>query len=162
LKATGGKFLVQYLDYGNSEIIEKSSLRELPPKFSIQQLPPQATESRLAFIDLPLHDEEHGPAVFNELCQLVGNKKLLGYVAEKRNGISHVVLFENKSIGGSGRIVSVNEKLVRSGLALVSPNHAKRFEREQLGSSISSVQNTEISRIISAQEVTKSARVMDN
>jgi staphylococcal nuclease domain-containing protein 1 len=111
------EYLIQYMDYGNVEVLPKSRLRSLGSQFTVGQLPPQALELQLAYVNLPSHDEDAEYEGLAALKLLIQNKSLqLQVLAKQGSTITGIVL--DKSL-------SVNEELLRQGHALVKPEVKK-------------------------------------
>jgi staphylococcal nuclease domain-containing protein 1 len=111
------EYLIQYMDYGNVEVLPKSRLRPLANQFAVGQLPAQALELQLAYINLPTHDEDAEYESLAVLKSMIQNKSLkLQILSRQGNTLNGIVM--DKSL-------SVNEELLRQGHALVKPEVKK-------------------------------------
>ncbi|KAI8928639.1 hypothetical protein BC831DRAFT_447426 [Entophlyctis helioformis] len=122
-------YTVFYIDYGNSETVPGSRLRPLPPRFAVTAgLKPQAVEAKLAYIDLPDESAEVAADAFGLLRSATESGPVTAAVMSK-GPVWSVVLYETP--GATSTAVSVNEALVREGLAHVSKPVMKRWELGQ-------------------------------
>jgi len=118
LNTTKDGCLVQFIDYGNSEVLPLNKLRPLDNSFF--SLPPQASEFSLAFVKAPEKGDDSLNAM-SALYNLVWGKQLvaqtLGYDEQKR---PLIVLFDEENPK------SINELLIDEGFCRVatrSPLH---------------------------------------
>lgn len=112
---------VQYVDYGNSEIIPISRIRKLSNVY--HNLPSQAKKAVLAYIKTPSLDDEDelGKESAEFLKDLVWGKTMMANV-EKRDGeVLHL------SLGDREYKVHVNAALLRAGLAKVDRIRGEQF-----------------------------------
>eukprot|EP01087_Luapelamoeba_hula_P012598 TRINITY_DN3518_c0_g1_i1.p1 TRINITY_DN3518_c0_g1~~TRINITY_DN3518_c0_g1_i1.p1 ORF type:complete len:1031 (+),score=206.74 TRINITY_DN3518_c0_g1_i1:113-3094(+) len=107
-----GKFKIFYVDYGNTEMVPASELRQLKNTYSEQALPFQARAGTLAYLQVhPLSDEWGTEAAYH-FRELVWGKTLLATVEYTEGEVSALSLItsdESKAF--------VNGDLVRAGLA---------------------------------------------
>jgi staphylococcal nuclease domain-containing protein 1 len=112
------QYTVQYIDYGNREVVPAERIRPLPAVF--QTLPPQATEAGLAFVKAPKLDSDFGREAAVMLRELTVGKKLVAEVIYRDNGIPYL------GLGHPESSIHVNAAIVRAGLARVDRRH-RRF-----------------------------------
>jgi len=113
------EFQVQYIDYGNMEMVPISRIRKLDPKFT--RLAPQAVESHLAYIKTPAVETELGQEAANTLRQMALSKSMLANVEYKANNALYL------SLGDRESLVLVNAALLRAGLARVERVRGKNL-----------------------------------
>lgn len=160
-KVTGvNNYQVFYIDYGNSENVPGSRLRPLSPQFSIAKLPPQALELTLHHVDFPSVDSGFVEECFLELSSLLQNSRLVANIVGKRGNVQSAIIYAQTN-DKSSRIESVNEKLIREGLAIVPPQVVKNFYEEQrrVMKSGQEVKVDELNHFINAMEKAKKDRL---
>ncbi|KAJ3053433.1 hypothetical protein HK097_004281 [Rhizophlyctis rosea] len=122
-------YTVSYIDYGNSETIPASRLRPLDKEFSIQTLPAQSQEAKLAYITVPELDADYGQEAYDFVRDATEDRdlvaRILGKVSTGTGQALNVVLTPK---GGSG--ISLNERVVSEGLGYVEKGWVKKWERE--------------------------------
>ena len=111
------EYRVQYVDYGNSEIISGSRIRRLATE--LKELPHQATEAVLAFLKTPPLEDEYGREAVEFLRDLVWGKTMMANV-EKKEKLASGSLRLHLSLGDRESQVLVNAALLRAGLARVA------------------------------------------
>ena len=105
LQVSPTKATVRYIDYGNVESVNISSILALLDMHSIENLSPQAVKVELAHIDF-LHDDEE---YFSKAQSLFANREFVVKVVDK----SSVLLYP------IGSPISINEELLKSGFFYV-------------------------------------------
>ncbi|KAJ3040294.1 hypothetical protein HDV00_011174 [Rhizophlyctis rosea] len=122
-------YSVSYIDYGNGETIPGSRLRPLDKEFSVQTLPAQAQEAKLAYITVPEVEADYGQEAYEFIRDSIENRdlivRILGKVSTPTGQALNVVVAPKS---GSG--VSLNERIVSEGLGYVERGWVKRWERE--------------------------------
>lgn len=115
-----------YIDYGNSETLPWSSLRQLSqPQFSTQKLRGQATPATLSFLQMPTAPQYLSEAVAL-LAELTEGRNLVANVDQTdADGTLHITLLDPQA---PSLEESINAEVVREGLARV-PRKLKAFER---------------------------------
>lgn len=121
------EFKVQYVDYGNSEVIPASRIRKLPTDLST--LPHQATEAVLAFLKTPPIEDEFGREAVEFLRELVWGKTMMANI-ERKERLLEGTRF-HLSLGDRESQVLVNAALLRAGLAKVDRVRGEQY-REML------------------------------
>ena len=120
----GKKADVTYLDYGNSETIPWTRLRQLSqPQFTTQKLKPQAVDAVLSYLQFPTIAEYLGDAV-GFITQQTDGRQLVANVDFISDGTLHLTLMSPDS----GLEQSINAEVIREGLAMV-PRKLKPWER---------------------------------
>ncbi|KAL5036080.1 hypothetical protein BDV3_004817 [Batrachochytrium dendrobatidis] len=195
-------YTIVYIDYGNSETVPGSRLRGLPAQFGTSILKPQAVEAQLAYVQLPgvAADQsaflatatieagaEFSEEAFAMLRDLTEGKKLAAQIVGRSTGtpaagtktgsvVLNLVVYDLEQVknpaNGDGRVWSVNEQLVREGLAYVSRNWTRKIEMERrakhksVGGSLAamSLNNTAVDtsvleQIVAAQDIAKQERI---
>lgn len=107
------QYLVYYIDYGNSEVVSRVNLRNLPVNCDVKDLHAQAQEATLAYIKSPSIGEDHGPEAADYLKDLVWDKPVIVSVVHTENGVAQVAL------GDPAQEIDVNGELIRAGFARV-------------------------------------------
>ncbi|KAI8906475.1 hypothetical protein EDD86DRAFT_240853 [Gorgonomyces haynaldii] len=124
--AGANAYQISYIDYGNSETVPGSRLRQLPPQFNTMQYPPFATSVQLQYIQLPEDDYEQD--AFEYLQDLVENKTLVADLFGRQTYEAMLYVKEQTQ----GRIISVNEKLVANGLAYLTKDAVKKIKQDHI------------------------------
>lgn len=114
-----GQYEVNYIDYGNSEVIPESRIRKLDAALSLNALKRQAYEAQLAFIIPPSINDEYGGDAADLFRDLVWGKNLVANIERReRSGEKenikeklHLMIVDNKDG------VLVNGVMLREGLA---------------------------------------------
>ncbi|KAI9008144.1 hypothetical protein BC832DRAFT_583239 [Gaertneriomyces semiglobifer] len=152
-------YLLVYVDYGNSETVSASHIRPLDSSFNTMALAPQAVEAKLAYISVPGLDEDYGDEAFESLRDLTEGRTLqatiLGRVASVTGtgqALSVVLVDPKKRSAGS-----INEELVKAGLATVEKSVAKRFTASQKAGGRDAKKGV-IGALIDAQDYAKKTR----
>lgn len=124
IKVINDEYQVQYVDYGNSEIIPATRIRKLPNEF--KALPFQAVKAVLAYLKTPPVEDEYGREAAEFLKELVWGKTMMANI-ERRDleGVLHL------SLGDRESQVHVNAALLRAGLARVDKVRGDQY-REML------------------------------
>lgn len=123
-KVTGtskDEFKINYIDFGNTEILPATRLRPLNPEYAV--LPPQAKESSLAFIRAPPLDAEHGDEAAEVFKLAVENKSLIATVPYRNGPVHYITLTDSETNA------SVNMTLVTEGLAKVDKHRDKHHQQ---------------------------------
>jgi staphylococcal nuclease domain-containing protein 1 len=119
---------VVFIDYGNSETIPWSQLRQLDQgRFGIQKLRAQALDAAFSFLQFPTAPEYLREAV-NIISDSTADRQLVANVdyIDSREGTLYVTLFDPKQSDSLNE--SVNADLVSEGFAMV-PKKLKTWER---------------------------------
>ncbi|KNC97787.1 uncharacterized protein SPPG_06784 [Spizellomyces punctatus DAOM BR117] len=156
---------VTYVDYGNSETVPASRIRALDSSFNTMTLNPQASEAKLAYLQVPTLDQDYGEEAFEQLRNLTEGRtlqaRILGRVPSSVGSgqALNVVLYDTKN----SRDVSVNERLVREGLAIVEKVYRKRFAGQQNakranGATGNTAKKSVLDAVMEAQEDAKKSR----
>jgi len=124
------EYKVQYVDYGNTEVIPGSRIRRLDPELKEKFLAPQATEAVLAFLKTPPVDDEFGREAVEFLRELVWGKTMMANV-ERREKLPDGSIRLHLSLGDRESQVLVNAALLRAGLARVDRVRGEQY-REML------------------------------
>ena len=146
---------VLYIDYGNSEVLPSSRLRNLPSSFGISVLKPQAVESTLAFVDLPKQEDEFGPMAHSALCHFTEGTALNAISA----GGNAVLLYSKNGD-------SVQEQLIREGLATITKvawkkNQADVLALRKLGNqAVLATSKTDLQQLVETQDEAQRQRVI--
>lgn len=114
---------VFYIDYGNYDKVEKSTVRPLPSSISVSTIPPLANHGSLAYVKKSFIDDEYGEDAAYFFRKYTWGKDLTANV-EYVDGDTHYVILTDPS-----QEVSVNEALVEEGLLKVQ--HKLRFGNKQ-------------------------------
>jgi len=120
-----GEFSVFYIDYGNTETIPTSRIREL--KGNEGSLPAHAKRARLAYVAPPKLEDDYGHEAAEFFRDLVWGKTMMANVeyrenARRDNEILHL------SLGDRESQVHVNAALVRAGLARVERARSRHLQ----------------------------------
>jgi len=107
----GSKYLVFYVDYGNSEILAGDRVRQLPKKY--QNTEPQAFEASLAYIKPPIGNEEFADEAAYSLKEMVWTKTMFASIEYQEKDRLFL------SLGDRDSQIHVNAALLRSGLARI-------------------------------------------
>ncbi|KAL9111160.1 MAG: hypothetical protein Q9227_004423 [Pyrenula ochraceoflavens] len=123
------KVEVQYLDYGNSEIIPWNRLRPLSQsQFTTQKLKPQAVDAALSYIQLPGAPQYLSESVAYLGEQTEGRQLVANVDFTAPDGVMYLTLVDTK-VNPSFKIEeSINAEAIREGLAMV-PRKLKAWER---------------------------------
>jgi staphylococcal nuclease domain-containing protein 1 len=124
------EYQVQYVDYGNSEIVPSSRIRKLPNEFNptlkeSKALPFQAVKAVLAYLKTPPVEEEYGREAAEFLKELVWGKTMMANIERRDPEVLHL------SLGDRESQVHVNAALLRAGLARVERVRGEQY-REML------------------------------
>jgi len=104
---------VEYIDYGNKEILDSARIRPLPDAFGLKALSRQSHEAKLAFIKSPSLDEEFGRDAAALFKELVWGKTLIASIQGYEGGKAQL------SLGDPEAKMPINAALVTAGLARV-------------------------------------------
>jgi len=118
------EYRVQYVDYGNSEVIPGSRIRRLASE--LKELPHQATEAVLAFLKTPPIEEEFGRESVEFLRELVWGKTMMANIERKERPADGGRL--HLSLGDRESQVLVNAALLRAGLARVDRVRGEQYK----------------------------------
>lgn len=149
------------------EDVDSESLRPLPVQFSNLKLEPQASEAKLAYLEIPFDDEEYGELAYSEFSNLVQGVELLGNVIQvEKTGKIHLMLYQ-KPKQDYGRLISVNEILTRKGLAYIPEKVQNNIRAMQiskikslnLNDSKTSAAKSELDWVVDAEDDAKKQRV---
>jgi staphylococcal nuclease domain-containing protein 1 len=153
-------YQVLYIDYGNYENVPGSRLRPLTPQFSVAKLPAQALELGLHHVEFPSDDSEFAEDCFSELSSQLKNAKLAANIVGKKDNIQTAIIYAQTN-DKTSRISSVNEKLIREGLAIVPSRMVKKFyeEKRRMMKSGHGVKVGELDHFIDAMEQAKKQRL---
>ena len=131
---------IVYVDYGNSESVAWSELRQLSSQFSASALKTQAVEAALSFVQFPSGSQEYMREAQQWLMQrLINDKQLVARVdhTDARDGTLWVSLFDPEEAASAGQgkqmdveTASVNAQTVEEGLGMVG-RKLSRWERSQ-------------------------------
>lgn len=102
------KAQIQYVDYGNREVVNTSTLVDLPASLKVEK--PYATEYKLALVSLPIDEDEKVDACSTFAADAL-DKKLTASTLFRVNGVPHVVLYNGDEDIGKG--------LIKDGFVLV-------------------------------------------
>jgi len=124
---TAKKAEIQFIDYGNSELVDWSSLRPLTqPQFLTQKLRGQAQNAVLSLLELPTSKEYLQDSI-GYTTELTAGKELVANVDYTApDGTLYITLFDEKTSGSKKD--SINADIVSEGLAMV-PRKLKAWER---------------------------------
>jgi len=120
-----GEYNVFYVDYGNTETVPTSRIREL--KGPDAEIAPHAKRARLAYVAPPKLDDDYGHEAAEFLRDLVWGKTMMANVeyrenAKRENEVLHL------SLGDRESQVHVNAALVRAGLARVEKIRTRHLQ----------------------------------
>ncbi|KAI9672568.1 MAG: hypothetical protein M1831_000003 [Alyxoria varia] len=131
---------IVYSDYGNSESVPWSELRQLSTQFGVNALKTQAVEAALSFVQFPSGSQEYMREAQQWLMQrLVNDKQLVARVdhTDARDGTLWVSLFDPEEATSAGQdkqmdveTASVNAQAVEEGLGMVG-RKLSRWEKAQ-------------------------------
>jgi staphylococcal nuclease domain-containing protein 1 len=132
----GSKYEVFYIDYGNSEVLPKSSLRVLDTVFAA--VPGQAKEGKLAFVKSPPVTEEYGAEAAQMLSRLLSSSPTIKAKGIIRDGaVSYLLLLDPSSEASKQNLSmekalpsSYNKEMLRLGYAQMGVI-GKRFPEVQ-------------------------------
>ncbi|RPA74400.1 hypothetical protein BJ508DRAFT_418638 [Ascobolus immersus RN42] len=117
---------VNYIDYGNTELLPLSALFKLPEEYSISKLRPQAIDAVLSFIQFPAQDDYLQEAL-DALDHFVVGRQTVANVdfEDKKEGVMYVTLYENaeKDVHDS-----INAELLRLGNVMLA-RKPRRWEQ---------------------------------
>jgi staphylococcal nuclease domain-containing protein 1 len=119
------EYQVQYVDYGNSEVIPASRIRKLPAE--LNKLPHQATEAVLAFLKTNSIEDEFGREAVEFLRELVWGKTMMANV-ERKERLADGTHRLHLSLGDRESQVLVNAALLRAGLARVDQIRGEQYK----------------------------------
>ncbi|XP_058515623.1 LOW QUALITY PROTEIN: staphylococcal nuclease domain-containing protein 1-like [Ochotona princeps] len=129
--SSGGKndVSVMYIDFGNSEVLSLSHLRRCPP--ALKEIPPQAKPCCLSGLLPPPEMDVEAASFFESLThELVFCCTVEKIDTQRRR---HVILTPQETSGSAKAGVTINEKMVRQGLARLDKKSKTRiFHRLQL------------------------------
>ena len=112
LNDAGDRAEVQFVDYGNIDAVDCAQLHLLPKSHT--KLAPQAIACTLAFVQVPTVDKPYGNEAARMLNRLLWGKTLVAKMhGRDEEGRTSVEVAE------SAEAASVNEQMVRAGLARV-------------------------------------------
>jgi len=117
-KPVAEEFEIEYIDYGNKEVLKSDKLRALPAKYSTSVLPRQAFDGKLVYIKPPSLKNEYGRDAAAYFKHLVWNKNLKA--AQYNKGTVAQLTLGDPETG-----LLVNVEMVKAGLGRV---HAPRRE----------------------------------
>ncbi|KAH3668160.1 hypothetical protein OGAPHI_001914 [Ogataea philodendri] len=125
------KYKVRHIDYGNTETVAFSDLRELPPTFATSVLKPQAHLAQLSLVKLPPQHpiDYHQDAVYF-LEDLILDKQLVACETFHNpvSGIEmDVELYDPETIANDPQW-TINKELVSNGLGIVK-KELSEFEK---------------------------------
>ncbi|ODQ78011.1 hypothetical protein BABINDRAFT_14986 [Babjeviella inositovora NRRL Y-12698] len=114
-----GKFLVQHIDFGNTDTVKLDALRYLPRKFGVAALASQARSARLAHVKLPPNKPtDYLTDALYALEDLCMDKKVVAAAVPIRQEVEfEVVLYDASKIGDASH--SINKDLVAEGFGIV-------------------------------------------
>uniref|UniRef100_H2ZBR1 Staphylococcal nuclease domain-containing protein n=2 Tax=Ciona savignyi TaxID=51511 RepID=H2ZBR1_CIOSA len=121
-KVENDKLHVQYIDFGNKEVIPSSRVASLPSEYNTGALLPQAHQYALALVNPPNDADSLGDA-FRTLCDLVANVQLKLNVEYKDGSIDHVTLVNQDES------INVGKSLVTDGFCTVAKRGEKRLQK---------------------------------
>jgi len=106
--------LVQYIDYGNKEVVPESKIRILPDRFQLTKVPKQALLGTLAYIKAPKADADHSRDSADYLRHLcLGKPDMIANVQFINKGVYSLLIAIDSSK------TFVNAEMVRNGLSRV-------------------------------------------
>ena len=141
---------VLYVDYGNSETLSGTSLRPLPAQFSTTKLKPQAIEATLAYVDLAPAEIEFSEECHQTLCHLTEGLTLNVTSLSKASPMNVILVTKNG--------ISLNEFLLKEGLATIKPAILKRYNMEKRKKA-PGTPKSDLDGFFEAQEEAKRSRV---
>ncbi|CAI2177546.1 18398_t:CDS:10 [Funneliformis geosporum] len=106
---------VIYIDYGNSEVIPLTRVRQLPDKF--KQLPFQSKEALLSFLKVRNREDDYGEEAREQFKDIVGDSKLVANIDYKDNNLLHLTLYNPKE--SQSTEASINIEMIKAGYATV-------------------------------------------
>jgi len=115
---------VEYIDYGNKEIVKSDRLRALPKEFSVDKLERQAQEGRLVYVKAPSLDNEYGKDSAAYFKELVWNKELKAQQFPGR-GVAQL------SLGDPNSKILINAEMITKGYAKVDAGKKMRPRKGQ-------------------------------
>ena len=119
-QAPEDKYLILYIDYGNSEEISPSKLKALiSPLNNTHAYPPMAQEAALAFISIPDNEEIAQQAYDAVSQQLQGQTTLYAMMFYSQAGVAYYVMCKQHQQDFDK---SFNLYLLKHGLARISKN----------------------------------------
>ncbi|RYE94261.1 MAG: hypothetical protein EOO77_44395 [Oxalobacteraceae bacterium] len=132
---TAGKAEVQYIDYGNAELIALTRLRTLDAKFT--SLPPQAKEAKLSFVQFPTSEEYLADAVY-AFQNLVADRQLVASIDRREGGGLSLSLYDPVTTEADPN-ESVNAVLVSAGAVTVLPAKQATWEASLYATTLASL-----------------------
>lgn len=115
---------VLYIDYGNSERIPYSRLRQLDAKFSTQTLKAQAVDAVLSLLQFPTTTDYLRDAV-DFISQETAGRQMVANVDHIQDNTLYVTLFD---VGSKNSADTINADIIAGGYAMV-PRKLKAWER---------------------------------
>jgi staphylococcal nuclease domain-containing protein 1 len=123
-------YAVTFIDYGNADTVTVSKMRPLDP--ALAATPPLARECTLAFVRVQPPSEEFGREAALALSDAAfGRPMALRILGKDLAGRAQVEVTDPEA--GAGASNSVNEELVKAGIARLSKNDARRVKRVAKG-----------------------------
>lgn len=116
VKAAPEEWEIEYIDYGNKEILKPEHLRPLSAKYSVNVLPRQAYEGRLVYVKAPSLKGEYGRDATAYLKELVWDKTLKAAQYNSKGSIAQLTLGDPETAGS----LPINFAMINAGLGRVS------------------------------------------
>jgi staphylococcal nuclease domain-containing protein 1 len=107
----GNEYTVNYIDYGNKEVIGAERIRPMDSAFGLNTLPPQAHEGRLAYVKTPSVNDDFGRDAAAFLKEMAWDKVMVANVQWREGNVAYLVL------GDPETQVHINAAMLRAGLA---------------------------------------------
>merc|ERR1712051_520031 len=118
---------ISFVDYGNKDCVEPSSLRPLTD--DLQKPPPQAVQCNLAFVKVPGLEKQFGDAAAQYLAELTWDQKLSIQDVSVDEGVKSVIITANSEGSGAAADAStVNALMCRKGLSRFKPPFVPRYQ----------------------------------
>lgn len=114
-RTASGEWRAQFVDYGNSDLLEVKNLRQLPE--SASSLPPAAKACFLAGIRGPTKNSDHFEAAAQTFDELAFDRVLNAKIecVDRSNKLHLTLSHKAEEVEGSEEPVSINTILVREG-----------------------------------------------
>ena len=113
--SASGVIEVQFVDYGNSENVHLSNLKELDTKFL--DLPVQALECCLYGIKPNTNSEEWSSGAIEQFTSLIHDKHLVSYINEYKDNMAEIYLFDTSD---EAKDVNFSQKMIDSNNAVAT------------------------------------------
>eukprot|EP01017_Pseudomicrothorax_dubius_P024834 TRINITY_DN263_c0_g1_i2.p1 TRINITY_DN263_c0_g1~~TRINITY_DN263_c0_g1_i2.p1 ORF type:complete len:175 (-),score=60.09 TRINITY_DN263_c0_g1_i2:95-619(-) len=116
-KGTSDSYNVQFIDYGNQDVVQGKFLKKVPAK--LLTIPDQARESGFAYVRVPTFDHEVGEKAWEEVKGLIWEMKLEAHYVYEEERIAYCLLYP---VGKTDAANSIQARLIEKGFARIDPS----------------------------------------